>query len=151
MNLSPHFVLREFEVTSTGIANHVPENRIPRLMCLCSAVLEPLRERVGPIKITSGFRSRAVNEAVGGSSTSDHPRARAADVIPLGAPRDEVWALLLRWVAEWMPVDQAIIYEDKPHLHLSHRTHMTNRRELKVHLDDGSYVDWADYDGRLRT
>ena len=40
---------------------------------LAEKVFEPLREWVGgPIKVNSFFRSEALNEAIGGSATSQH-------------------------------------------------------------------------------
>ena len=74
MNLTPHFTVAEFEVTNTGLENFLPEDLVPRARALCSAVLEPWRERVGPLKVTSGFRSRAVNRAIPGASCVRSPQ-----------------------------------------------------------------------------
>ena len=41
--------------------------------------LQALRDRVGPISITSAYRSRAHNTAVGGAEASQHMKARAFD------------------------------------------------------------------------
>jgi hypothetical protein len=44
-------------------------------------VLQPARDKFGPIEVTSGYRSPAVNAAVGGvGATSDHLFGRAADI-----------------------------------------------------------------------
>jgi hypothetical protein len=44
-------------------------------------VFEPLREHFGvPIGITSFYRSKAVNKAIGGSSTSEHVYGSAIDI-----------------------------------------------------------------------
>jgi hypothetical protein len=48
--------------------------------------LDPLREALGrPIRVTSGYRSEAVNAAVGGSKNSRHKTGEAAD-FKVGAP-----------------------------------------------------------------
>jgi hypothetical protein len=43
-------------------------------------VLQPLRDRFGPIRINSGYRCPELNEAVGGVQSSQHMRGEAADI-----------------------------------------------------------------------
>ena len=150
MQLTPHFTLAELTVTRTGIANDPGPHHVCALTALCSAVLEPLRERWrGPVRVTSGFRSEAVNAAVKGSRTSQHMRGEAADVIP---PGDRVTAYEEARIAmlAGLPIDQLIIYEAAPHLHVSHTARYTARRQALVCLADGSYQQWHDYDGALK-
>jgi hypothetical protein len=47
---------------------------------LVQYVLQPARDKFGPIEVTSGYRSEKVNAAVGGSATSDHLKGKAADI-----------------------------------------------------------------------
>lgn len=48
---------------------------------LVDHILDPIREAWGkPIKINSGYRSKALNSKIGGSKTSDHMLGRAADI-----------------------------------------------------------------------
>lgn len=80
-NLSKNFTLKELMKTSTGIPNNPDKNAIDNLSALVEKVLQPARDRLGSaITVTSGYRSLAVNQAVGGSSTSDHRLGRAADL-----------------------------------------------------------------------
>ena len=82
MMLSPHFSLREFERTNTGLPNVAGPTARSRLRALCREVLEPLREDLGqPVHVTSGYRSREVNEEVNGSKTSQHMQGEAADIV----------------------------------------------------------------------
>lgn len=85
MKLSEHFTLSEFEHSTTatklGIDNRIPESLIPNLRRLCRQVLEPLRAHAGqPVTISSGYRSPALNRAVGGTQRSYHLQGRAADI-----------------------------------------------------------------------
>ena len=85
MKLTKHFTLVEFTRSSTakarGIDNTVPDKLIPALRNLCERVLEPLREQVRePVIISSGYRSPALNRAVGGSNTSQHMKGEACDI-----------------------------------------------------------------------
>lgn len=124
--LAPHFTLAELTTTKTGIPNRPPPALEDNLRRLAVDVLEPLREQVGRIKVHSGYRSPAVNRAVGGSSTSDHLTGRAADIRPTQASLEEAWGVLLQLMAHGLPVDQAIRYPG--HIHVSYRD--APRREV---------------------
>lgn len=138
--LTPFFATGEFEVTSTGLPNAVEDLEIwYSLRALCSAVLVPWREQVGSLKVTSGYRSPAVNAAVGGSSTSDHPTGRAADVVPVDVTQLEAWKVLLGMVRAGLPADQIILYPHTGHIHVAHRQGDLNRRQALIASADGSY------------
>ena len=64
-----------------GIVNECSSlEQVLNLAYLCHMVLQPLRDRFGPIRINSGYRSPELNEAVGGVSNSQHMRGEAADI-----------------------------------------------------------------------
>lgn len=82
--LSEHFSLEE--MTRSGVAirmridNNPDEEQVENMRQLCRNVLEPVRRRFGVTQITSGFRSQALNAAVGGAPDSQHLRGEAADL-----------------------------------------------------------------------
>ena len=84
--LSPHFELREFiasrKAEEHGIANIPPDEAVANLRRLCEGCLEPLREALGlPVVITSGFRTKELNNLVAhASATSQHIQGQAADL-----------------------------------------------------------------------
>ena len=89
--LSQHFRLSEFTRSATasarGIDNTLNQSNaehsriINNLRALCENVLEPLRRHFNvPIRINSGYRSPALNKAVGGAKRSYHLQGRAADI-----------------------------------------------------------------------
>jgi len=84
--LSPHFKLSELLASNTakakGLSNEPTAEIEANLEKLCREALEPIRAKVGPLKINSGYRSDAVNHAVGGSTTSAHSFGLAADLHP---------------------------------------------------------------------
>jgi hypothetical protein len=99
MNLSPHFTLAEMTVSETaarrGIDNDPPPDVVERLKHTALG-LEAVRIRLGaPIVVSSGYRSPALNAAIGGAQNSDHTRGDAADFIcqGFGAPSTIVSAL----------------------------------------------------------
>lgn len=83
--LSPHFSLKEMTDSQTavkyGIANVPSPEAVENLRALCVHTLEPLREALGlPIIITSGFRTKALNDKLAHSSErSQHMQGLAAD------------------------------------------------------------------------
>ena len=82
---TPHFSLLEFTESPTarkhGIANVPPAEAVDNLRRLCENTLEPLREALQlPVVITSGFRTKALNDLLAHSSErSQHMQGRAAD------------------------------------------------------------------------
>ena len=83
--LSPHFELQEFVASRTAkehrIDNTPPAEAVENLRALCVHTLEPLREALGhPIIITSGYRTKALNNLLANhSSKSQHMQGCAAD------------------------------------------------------------------------
>jgi len=88
MKLTPHFTLAELTASTTaqrlGIDNTPPPELLPRLV-LTAEMLERIRTTLGaPITVTSGYRGRQVNAAVGGVTSSDHTQGHAADIVAPG-------------------------------------------------------------------
>lgn len=69
-------------------------------------ILQPIRDRFGPIRVNSGYRCGELNRAVGGSNTSLHLMGHAADIEPLteGVGLFEV----LEWAFENTPFSELI-------------------------------------------
>lgn len=144
-HLSAHFTLAELTTTSTGLANEPDEEQVRSMVVLCSTVLEPIRVAVGPLRVTSGFRSSAVNRRIGGARGSQHLRGEAADVQPTTTALDYAWAEVVSAVARGLPIDQAIVYQrarGAGWLHLSCAIGRDPRRQLLVQPSGrpGTYV-----------
>ena len=110
MNLSPNFHLSEFvksqAASRRGIPNKPGEAEIAALRLLCHKVLEPTRAHFGkPLVISSGYRSPAVNRAIGGARNSQHVTGEAADFEIPGVSNIEV----CRWMAANLNYDQLIL------------------------------------------
>jgi hypothetical protein len=86
VQLSPHFSLSEFTLSQTasrlGVDNTPDETVIARLRQTAES-MEEVRDLLGgkPILISSGYRSLAVNRALGSSDTSAHIKGYAVDFI----------------------------------------------------------------------
>ena len=74
--ISKNFKYSEFEYSEeakeNGIDNTIPNELRPRIKALVDNVLQPLRDVWGAMPINSGYRSRELNEKVGGVESSQH-------------------------------------------------------------------------------
>ena len=84
MFLSKNFTLQELTYSATalrlGIENSPSKEGILKLTLLATSVLQLLRDRIGALRITSGYRSPQLSEAIGSSSNSQHCRYEAVDL-----------------------------------------------------------------------
>ena len=110
MKLSQHFQLSEFTASQTAarrrISNVPPPDAVRALTALCENVLEPVRRHFRlPVIVSSGYRSPALNRAVGGSASSQHVKGEAADIEIPGVANGD----LARWIARNCDFDQLIL------------------------------------------
>ena len=89
-----YFTMNELTASATakrlGIPNIPTWREAENLRLLAENVLDPLREAWGaPIIVTSGYRSKLLNETVGGAANSQHTTGMAADIRTLSdLPQD---------------------------------------------------------------
>lgn len=89
-----------------GIDNTPSDEIIVNLQILCRYVLQPIRDSFNRgVKVNSGYRSPAVNSAVGGVLTSDHCKGFAADIEIPGIAN----STLARWVCDNLKFTQCIL------------------------------------------
>ena len=102
MKLSDHFTIGELTKTSAmGIDNTPSHAAVLILKNLCENWLEPLRQRYNkPILINSGFRSEAVNKAIGGVKGSNHLTGCAVDIRVTGPEQAIRYACILLDIAD---------------------------------------------------
>ena len=80
-NLSLAEVMRSETAKRKGISNMPTPEHIENFKLLAENVFQPIREHFGvPIHISSGYRSKALNTAVGGSLSSQHCSGEAIDI-----------------------------------------------------------------------
>ena len=107
--LSEHFTYDEMTLSGTavrkGIKNDPSPAELKNLQQLCTKILEPFRAKVGPLRVSSGYRSPALNKLIGGSPKSQHCLGLAADVTPLKMDLKKAYLCL---VDSGIPFDQAI-------------------------------------------
>ena len=83
MNITDNFTWEEVQTTNHDIDNTIPVS-LKDNATRQAQLLEECRVYIGPLKVNSWYRSKAVNNAVGGEQTSYHLDALATDVVPKG-------------------------------------------------------------------
>jgi hypothetical protein len=80
-NLALAEVMRSETAKRKGISNMPTPEHIENFKKLAENVFQPIREHFGvPIHLSSGYRSAALNKAVGGASSSQHCKGEAIDI-----------------------------------------------------------------------
>lgn len=85
MQLSQNLSLTEMIASESakrrGISNQPTAEHIENMKVLAQHIFQPIREHFGkPIHVSSGYRSKDLNKAIGGSQTSQHSRGQAIDI-----------------------------------------------------------------------
>ncbi|MEY4427730.1 MAG: hypothetical protein RLZZ182_419 [Pseudomonadota bacterium] len=137
--LSPNFWLSEFLrsdiATRRGLCNTPCVTALLNIRTILAPGMQQVRNILGqPVFITSGYRSAAVNKAVGGSQHSQHVQGLAADFIcpSLGMPRT---------VAEYLLQHSTLQFDQLIHegawLHVSFVPSKPRHEVLTAHFDGG--------------
>ena len=109
MELTRNFNLSELTKSDTairkGINNNPNAEQIEKLKTLCEKILQPVRDHFGRVKVTSGFRSVELCQAIGSSVNSQHAKAEACDFEVIGVDNAE----LADWIHRELEWDQLIL------------------------------------------
>lgn len=113
MRLSEHLSLAEVIKSETakrrGVSNMPTEAHLANFKLLAEKVFEPIRNHFGsPIHISSGYRSKALNEAIGGASSSQHCTGEAIDIDMDGSADGITNKMVFDYIKENLQFDQLI-------------------------------------------
>ena len=137
--LSKNFSLDEMIITSTSGSNIPPGIHKEKLLYTANYLLQPIRDEFGRVDVNSGYRSEAVNLAIGGSKTSQHCKGEAADI---RTPDADLWKVYL-WILDNLSFGQCIyeIKGDAKWIHISlPRLDKPNQQALLY--KDGEYSNY---------
>ena len=110
-----HFTISELTYSTKARELHIDNSPfsytiIDNLTQLTENLLDPIREAWGaPIIITSGYRSDALNKAVGGAKTSAHRYGLAVDVVPKNMADIDEFAAFVKDYLKDKEYDQLIL------------------------------------------
>lgn len=139
MQISKHLTLAEVTRSETakrkGISNMPTDEHIANFKLLAENVFEPIREyfRV-PIHISSGYRSKALNDAIGGSLSSQHCSGEAIDIDMDGSTNGVTNVDVFNYIKNSLNFDQ-LIWEfgtkDAPDwVHVSYESSGRQRKQV---------------------
>ena len=135
-NFSYFEMIKSSTADRMGVSNEPTTEHVINLVNLCNFILQPVREEFGPIRISSGYRSPALNAKIGGSGKSQHCNGEAADFESSRISNPKLAA----WIAKNLEFDQLILefYDGKnPNcgwVHCSYKKDGTNRKSTLTAL-----------------
>ena len=144
MQLSKNFSLSEMTKSDTaarkGIENTPTDQHKESMKLLCDKILQPVREHFAKsVRVTSGYRSEALCEAIGSSKTSQHAKGQAADFEITGIDNKE----LAEWIIDNLDFDQIILEfytegdANSGWVHCSYKMHDNRKQVLRASRKDG--------------
>ena len=148
MKLTENLTLLEATKSNTairvGIDNTPPPAIVERMVETAEKIFQPLRDALGPIRISSFYRSPDLNRAIGGSKTSQHCKGEAIDMQGILASNK----ILFNSACDLEDYDQIIwefgTLEEPDWVHVSYsKTH--NRKQILRATKIGkrtAYVPW---------
>ena len=148
MRLSRNFMLREFVNSATasrkGISNKPTEVHLANLKKLIDNVIQPLRDKIGPIRITSGYRNPALNRAIGGSSRSQHSKGMAADIQFVRDNEMDNKVIFDTILEMGLDFDQMINEFDYKWIHISYNPKKNRKQVLEAYKDSNNKTKYKE-------
>lgn len=145
MNLSDHFTLAEAILSQTAQRQKIPNDpsqAIVDVMKRTAKGMERVRALLGvPVTISSWYRSKDLNHAVGGVPNSQHISGEAVDFIAAnyGTPVD-VCRQIIKY-PELIAFDQLILEHTWVHISFSSNPAVQNRKQVLSLLSSGHYAN----------
>ena len=140
MKLSKNFALSEITHSNTakrlGIENEPTEKHLQNMQHLVDNLLQPLRDSIGPIRISSGYRNPSLNRAIGGSRSSQHCKGEALDIQfwQMGKMMNE---LIYEWILDsGLEFDQMINEFDFSWIHISLKAEDNRKQVLEAYKNE---------------
>lgn len=147
LDISPHITYDEAVRSATAIRLGIDNTPSPMVLAAMNktayAVFEPLRQVVGmPLRVTSFFRCRELNAAIGGAAGSQHIKGEAIDLETTNA-EELSNRRLFQIAAKILPFDQ-MIWEfgndlDPAWVHVSYSSTGPQRHQILRAFPGGRY------------
>ena len=139
MKLSEHLdlseVVRSESAKRKGISNMPTAEHIANFKILAEKIFEPIRVHFRClIIISSGYRSKELNAAIGGSATSQHCTGEAIDIDMDGTPHGVTNRMVFDYIKNNLEFDQAIYEfgnsENPDWVHVSYESTGKQRKQV---------------------
>lgn len=128
--ISEHITFAEATATSKKLPNIPSEKELEAMKLVALLCFEPMRKWYGkPLKVNSFFRSKEVNKAVGGASSSQHLFGEAID-LTTGSIEENI--KLFEWAKSNLTYDQIILENNGVWIHISYRSGRNRQQVLRI-------------------
>jgi hypothetical protein len=147
-NLSLAEVIRSETAKRKGVSNMPTPEHIANFKKLAENIFQPIRKHFGkPIHISSGYRSDALNKAIGGSKTSQHCKGEAIDIDMDGTAITN--AQIFNYIKDNLNFDQ-LIWEfgtasNPDWVHVSYNSTGKQRKQILKALKVNGKTSYAPY------
>jgi len=154
MKISEHLDLVEVTRSETakrkGISNMPTPEHLENFKKLAQNIFEPIRKHFGvPIYISSGYRSKALNTAIGGSLTSQHCSGEAIDIDMDGSSNGVTNKMVFDYIKDNLSFDQLIFEfgtKDAPDwVHVSFESNGKQRKQILRAIKVGGKSTYKPY------
>ena len=148
MKLSEHLdlseVTRSNEAKRKGISNMPTPEHIENFKKLAENIFEPIRKHFGvPIMISSGYRSKELNKAIGGATTSQHLLGQAIDIDMDGTSKGVTNKMVFDYIKANLNFDQLINEFDYSWVHVSYNPTGKQRKQILDAIKVGGKTSYA--------
>ena len=154
MKLSEHLDLSEVTRSESakrkGISNMPTEAHIANFKLLAEKIFEPIRTHFRcPIIISSGYRSKELNAAIGGSLTSQHCQGEAIDIDMDGSTNGVTNRMVFDYIKDNLNFDQ-LIYEfgdanNPDWVHVSYESTGNQRKQILKAIRVNGKTSYTNY------
>lgn len=154
MQLSEHLSLAEVTRSETakrkGVSNMPTDEHIANFKLLAENIFEPIRNHFGkPIHLSSGYRSAALNKAIGGAANSQHCSGEAIDIDMDGHAGGVTNKMVFDFIKENLNFDQ-LIWEfgtdSAPDwVHVSYESTGKQRKQILKAVKKGGATSYVPY------
>ena len=149
-NLSLSEVIRSESAKRKGVSNMPTEEHIANFKVLAEKVFQPIRENFRvPILISSGYRSKELNAAIGGSLTSQHCSGEAIDIDMDGTPHGVTNLDIFNFIKDKLDFDQLINEFPKDGnpdwVHVSYKVKGGNRKQVLKAVKSGGKTTYIPF------
>jgi hypothetical protein len=150
MKLSEHLDLSEVTRSDMakrrGISNMPTPEHIENFKILAENIFEPIRKHFGvPIMISSGYRSKELNKAIGGSLTSQHLLGQALDLDMDGTKNGVTNKMVFDYIKANLNFDQLINEFDYSWVHVSYNPSGKQRKQILNAIKVGGKTAYQPY------
>ena len=130
-NLDLSEVTRSESAKRAGISNMPTPEHIENFKVLAEKIFEPIRKHFGvPIFISSGYRSSALNKAIGGASSSQHLLGQALDLDMDGSSSGVTNKMVFEFIKNNLDFDQLINEFNYSWVHVSYNPKGKQRKQI---------------------